>query len=348
MMVAGVLLASSHSYCQESEMQNTNRTFCQGPIEAFLELDLGYRRDKTTFHDTYDSQLAYAGPPPVQLISAYDDLAWTGLNIFEIGGQLNFSYKNFLLTAQGDWGTVINGDNSDVDGQTLFNQFPGETTGVGGNHIATNTTGSVYDISTGIGYQFYFCCRHFIFTPLIGYCVNKQKYQEPHFTNSISIRPPDPALAVSFDLVGSRTSKFSWQGVWGGFDLAYETDAGWNFFSSYNLHWGHAAWFGTAHLLLTQTFPAPLPTFPFRAARKLSKNGAWGQDARIGLSYRFQRYRWSHWKIGLTGGYKYWTIHKGQVTKDEIGGPIHVKAKSAPPKLTWQSGSLELNIAYMF
>jgi hypothetical protein len=165
--------------------------------DSSLEIGVGYRQDrlewKTSSHFDSSSSSSYGYEDygigfPARLRS---HLKWRDLEIWQIEARGTYvTCDNIYLRANGDYGWITDGKNTDKDFVTFdrhhrrHNRFSGSSDSSGSEfefaHSKSDVDGHVYDAKIAIGYQFKLCDDSFSIAPLIGYSWHGQHLEDHH------------------------------------------------------------------------------------------------------------------------------------------------------------------------
>ncbi len=323
------------SFCQsKEEKQQACAFFPQKEFHSFLKVHTGYRRDFFSLVDFFETQSIEGG---TTLVKAEDSQSWPGLSIFDLKGELFFTYRRFLVKLDADYGWILEGENPAVDSQVL--QGDG-TTRILSTVSSGKSRGYVWDASVAGAVQLVFFDSSVKVMPEVGFSYHKQKpVQKPiQASSSVEIVSVGTTRYIGS---GDRKVSFAWFGPWLGIDLSYFPLSFFELFGEYKFHLGNSRLFGKADLLLTQTFPeaTPQPTATVLAFRTFQKDKALGHEGTLGFRYRFLK----RYLAGLRGGYTSWYVLFGRkVNKyEEISiESLPVSAVGKADKIYWRSWNI--------
>lgn len=234
---------------------------------------------------------------------------WNSIGMGIIEANANFlACEHYLLKVDFDYGWFHGG------GHQTYKVFQNDDLGVS---LKSNTSGNVYDLSGGVGYQFNFSCYRLTFAPLIGYSYDYQKYKNRKYEN----------VFVEDDVrtIYKNRYIYRWRGPWIGVAFAYQPCCDILLFFDYAFHWSRLK------ATVNENFPIGRSTFKV--------NQAYGNEFTVGADYLFC----DDWLIGLKFNYKnFWGNKSKFHTKQEDVELSHLK------KLTWISYNITIDIGYKF
>lgn len=220
--------------------------------------------------------------------------------------------------------------------------------------------GHVYDASIALGYLFRMCDDSFAITPLLGYSWSGQHLEANRHQRCGCSDGSGSGSSSTFSGSGSNNSAFNtkyntrWNGPWIGLDFDYQMWCDWSLFASYEFHWAryhakngnHDSSSGSSSSCSSGSSSSGSNRFPGFDHRA---RNAHGQQALVGVRWDFCEC----WTLSLFGEWKYYRAKNGKHIHridDESNGDIHEKCfVSLPLKhISWQSGSVTLNIGMMF
>lgn len=187
------------------------------------------------------------------------------------------------------------------------------------NSLKSRTSGHVYDLSGGVGYQFNFDCYRVSFAPLAGYSYDYQKFNNRKYSNELAQDDASTTLKNKYT--------YRWSGPWLGAAFAYQPCGDILVFFDYAFHWTRLK------AKVNENFIAGSVPASFRV------NDAYGNEFTVGADYLFC----DDWLIGVKFNYKNFWGKKGKfhTHSEDI-------ANSNARKLTWVSYNVTLDIGYKF
>lgn len=346
--------------------------------DSSLEIGVGYRQDRLEWKTSNHFDSGYYGYSDY---SGYDStffgapnlsskLKWRHLNIWQIEAIGRYvTCDNIYLRANGDYGWITSGKNTDSDFISFGDGYSGYNSYDSGSgfefaHSKSKARGHVYDAKVAIGYQFNWCDNSLSVAPLVGYSWNGQHIQDKHLRQNFyfddeTIVLGDAASARSyssysyFDTYGSydyssyysgRHSSYHtrWNGPFIGFDFDYRFGCGctadWEIFGAYEFHW--ARYHARAHWNLRLDLA---DGFHHRA-----KN-AYGHVFDIGVRWDFCEC----WTLALKGEFQWWWAHHGHDRAKILSascGDVKTDCFLTIPlrDIKWQSAAVSIDVGMAF
>lgn len=184
--------------------------------------------------------------------------------------------------------------------------------------LKSRTSGNVYNLSGGIGYQFNFDCYRVAFAPLAGYSYDYLKYKNKKYENELV----DSEESVTY----KNNYTYRWRGPWVGVAFAYQPCCDVLVFFDYSFHWSRLKAKVNEHFLLGEKSQC------FKA------NQAYGNEFTVGADYVFC----DDWLLGVKFNYKNFWGNKARFHAQNEEERSHVR------KLSWVSYNITLDIGYKF
>lgn len=304
--------------------------------DSSLEIGVGYRRDKLewkTESDFYNQEYATGFP-----LGLNSHLKWRNLNIWQIEAKGKYvTCDNIYLRANGDYGWITSGKNSDSDSISLY----GLDDSVEFAHSHSKAKGHVYDAKLAVGYQFKMCDDSFAIAPLIGYSWHGQHIEDRHLRQNLYF---DGSPFSDYSYGNGRHSHYHtrWNGPFIGFDFDYRfgcgCEANWELFGAYEFHWANyhakAEW--------------NLRTDLFDGFRHRAKN-AYGHVFDIGVKWDFCEC----WTLALKGEFQWWWADHGR-DRAKIAhasfGDVETNCFLKIPlhDIQWQSAAVSIDLGMVF
>lgn len=320
--------------------------------DSNIELGVGYRRDKLEWNTRSCCEVPIDGVGfPINLGSK---LEWKNLNIWQIEARGKYvTCDNIYLRGYIDYGWITSGRVSDKDDfSCCSNDCNDCDNGFCGfddcddccfsRQSCKTKKGHVYDASLGIGYQFRMCDDSFAITPIVGYSWHGQHLNMSNGKDSCCDTCDDDCCSDSFSGLKSRYNT-RWNGPWIGFDLDYRLACDWSIFGGYEFHW--AKYHAKGKWNLRNDF-CDLPD-----GFTHSSNRAWGNIVNLGVRWDFC----DCWTASLTGQWMGWEAKNGtdkhrcfDVSACDCDISVDVNVKQKLKKVTWQSGSIMLDVGMVF
>jgi hypothetical protein len=279
---------------------------------------------------TDDFKWVLMGPGTNPVPKIVSKVKWKDLKIRQLGGGIKFLTGSHVYGRfNGDFGWIVEGKVKEVD------HFPltvGDQPTIVQSASSSNRAdkGQVYDLSTGIGYQFLWFNHQFKFSPLIGYSYHSQHLRMPnldhlHYYSKDSL-PLTPLFQRSL-------YKARWYGPWLGVDLSYQLGCGLQLFGTYERHWDFYR--ASGRWILRSDLP---PHFAQHA-------NARGYIMNLGLEYDFK----NKWSIKGYAQYQIWCTRIGSQITHVIGDTgLPVKASQPLKFVEWRSLSFIGSFGYNF
>ncbi|MGD9211175.1 MAG: hypothetical protein PVI90_10385 [Desulfobacteraceae bacterium] len=305
-----------------------NEIFLHGNLDHTLQninlnftLNSGYRIDQLDW--------SIAGNLGNDYRNVLSELIWKDLEIF----QIQFSNRTIIkdsihFRANVTEGWIHSGSNKDTDYNGNDRTNPWSQT------QNTSDDGSVLDFSFGLGYLFKFFNSRIHLTPLIGFSHHRQYlsitdgYQtisEPIWDKQIFPAPLGPFSGLN------SSYKTNWLGPWLGADIAYNLTTSAQLIFTIEYHW--VDYDAEANWNLIERFEHPV-SFEHNA----SGNG-------IILKANWCSHLRHNWHLNLELGYQSWQTASGVDRTYFSDGSI---VETHLNKVTWESSSVGLGIAYQF
>lgn len=354
--IFGVLSTSLIAYSQVSSFCCS---FLPEVAESNLSVGLGYRQDEIKWHTsgcTFDPHIKFKK-----------------LNIWEINiGGKYVTCDNIYMRGYADYGWITSGRRHETDFEYFTDQeFQSSSSSssytegsafVENDAFKNKVKGHVYDVSIALGYQFRWCDDSFAVSPVLGYSWNGQHitgkaHEDSFFEGSSSSLTKSSSSSSSYSSYSSyssssyssssSSSSFSsdsnrhspfyrarWNGPFLGVDLEYALWCDWTVFAGYEYHWAR--------------FHASTKTGDQTKFSQKARN-AHGQNVFVGTTWDFC----DCWTASLIGEFGYWTTSGGQ-NFENLGSfecdcaDIRVTSKTKLKEVVWETGSILVDIGYVF
>lgn len=289
------------------------------PLNAEICFDLG----TSMRYDRLDWSIAASDNDP----NILSELKWRNLKIFQIEGQISYSFcSDYFIRLDGDYGWIYDGNVTDAD-------YHGDNrTDIFSLSKSRADKGHVWDASLGLGYTLDFSTETLTFTPLIGISANAQ------YLTMINGELILNTIGFPLGEISGLHSTYDtfWYGPWIGLDTCWKPCKAYKLWSTLEYHF--ARYEGTGHWNLR----SDIEDFHQIA------NGN-GFLVKAGLLYNIT----DNWVAGLRGSYQIWTTKDGRDSVPVIGfdgelfdEPLIVHTKLNP--VHWQSWTYSASISYTF
>jgi hypothetical protein len=344
--------------------------------DSSLEIGVGYRQDRLEWKTSSNfgsSSYGHYGLP----LKLRSHLKWRDLQIWQIEGRGKYvTCDNIYLRANGDYGWITHGKNTDSDFVTLNDYSYNNNSELEFAHSKSKARGHVYDAKLAVGYQFKMCDDSFAIAPLVGYSWHGQHIEDRHLkqnfyvnddtivmdeieaasVRSRSSRSSSDYSSASFSDFSSSSDSYSygshhgkhsryhtrWNGPFIGFDFDYRfgcgCEADWEVFGGYEFHWATYHAKGRWHLR-SDLFDG----FHHRA-----KN-AYGHVFDIGVKWDFCEC----WTLAVKGEFQWWWAHRGRdrarIAEGSIGN-VHTDCFLSIPlrHIKWESAAVSVDLGMVF
>lgn len=267
------------------------------PCEWAGSFDMGggYRQD----HFNCDTFIPSS--PQRRIQEQWDNLS---IGVIEANGNLYFG-EAFLL-ADFSYGWVCGGNHrfKNID-------LPTHQTV---QHFTSKTTGDVWDISGGIGYQFNFCHSEYAFAPIIGFSYHRQELKNSHYHDHL------------LDTPHSGRSSFSYRfcGPWAGLLFGYMWTCDLQLYLDYRFHW--------IRFKANVNQDLGIVVQDHRTKTHLEN------EVTLGINYDFCGDWWTGFKVN----------YRNLNTTKKHGHPDHGDGNTRLGNLRWESLTLTLDVGYSF
>jgi hypothetical protein len=282
-----------------------------------IQIGLGYRQDSIKWN-IHDHNLLNE--------SVKSSLHFKDLEILLLG----FKYKGLLgctiyTRTSFDYGWVLDGRKRERNTEREYSEvrhFGNNGIEAEGEYALTSFTNRtkndsyVWDFNFGLGKPIDNCwCPDLKFAPMIGFSYDRHHLKFKHHRDSSS-SDCDSSSSSSSSCSESNGNSFqtSFWGPWIGFDVCYNSQGCWNIFGEFELHFGRA-----------ERSQRAINGYE-GIDRFSSTKDFWGPTFRLGANYMFCE----NWYLEGTLSYLYWM---------SCGCSNH---------LYWNSGSVRLDVGYMF
>lgn len=305
LLLLACLLTSTHAFA--NDWCYGNCCDCFG-FESVLVFDVGggYRNDSLKWK-------RYSDATP----SVITQERWKNIGMGIVEANANFlACEHYLFKADFDYG--------------WFNRSGHQTFGIGETDLSdelelikSRTSGNVYNLSGGLGYQFNFDCYRVTLAPMVGWSYNYQKYKNNRYNN---FDEDDVSVLIDPSVDFHNKYTYRWNGPWVGAAFAYQPCCDVLLFFDYEFHWAWMHGRVNEHFLLGES----------DASIRVSQT--YGNEFIVGADYLFC----DGWFIGAKFDYKNYWGNKGKYHFD--GGEDSERVR----KLTWVSYNITIDIGYKF
>jgi hypothetical protein len=194
-------------------------------------------------------------------------------------------------------------------------------------NLNSKIRGQAYDLSGAIGYQFNWDCYRIALAPLVGWSYYHQRFKNPSYSGFLN--------GVTGDFLDIRNRyRYSWNGPWLGFAVAYQVCCELQYYIDYAFHWSEL------NGRFRDFFLAGRPLAADDYSSRIRSNRAYGNEVTVGATYQFC----PDWFLGLKFNYKdFWT------DKGHISTSIDDLTERSPlRRAQWQSWFVTVDIGYTF
>lgn len=329
---------------------------CCDNVKVFFELNSGYSRSDFKFRFSSGSE-ANIGTG-INLINRKAKNTWKNLDAYEIGGKFRVVMDFFYLRAVGNWGRIGSGK-SHIDYSQKISGVDGTNSTLTTDFAADKKAkGQLYDISLAAGVPFNFCCDRFMLVPLLGYSYNEIRLHDKLTSGTESDRlstPPLSILRISNLTKGADKTTFCWTGPFVGADFAFNVNCACTIVAGYDFRWLriHGSNQGNRRLLQTNARAAtPISTLTHHHSQFHGRKTI-GQNANLGVFYKFCGGFLNRWAIGVTGNYHHLHSSKAKVsTTARIttvpGSLISLKQNAKLKNATLNTYGVTFDVVYIF
>lgn len=255
----------------------------------------GYRQD----HFNWDTHLPFL--PQTKIQEQWNNIS---IGVIEANGQ--FYYEDAFILADFDYGWAVSGNHR-------FKHIDMPTKQVI-QSLSSKTKGDIWDISGGIGYQFHFCKRRYIFAPMLGYCYHQQEFKNRRFHNNLIDTP----------VIGNSRFSYCFNGPWVGIVAGFNWDCHWQFYVDYRFHWIR--------------FQAKINQDVGIVVRDHRTKSHLENEATLGVNYTYCNAWWTGLKL----------IYKNLNTTKKHGHPNTSDGRTKLANLRWESWALTLDVGYAY
>lgn len=330
---------------------STAFAFWPEAADSSLEIGVGYRNDRLEWRtdvspDSYSDSDYYGYNYGFPNLSSR--LKWKNLDIWQIEARGKYvTCDNIYLRANGDYGWITHGKNTDSD---FSNNYSGGSFEFA--HSSSHTKGHVYDAEIAVGYQFKMCDCSFAIAPLVGYSWHGQHLHDRHLRQSFyynndttdSYYDYFTSYNNSSSGYGGNNAKYHtrWNGPFIGFDFEYYfgcwCDFEWQIFGKYEFHWARY------HAKADFNFRSDL----FDGFHHRAKN-AWGHVFDIGIKWDFCEC----WTFAVKGEFQWWWANRGRDRAkifEASFGDVDTDCFVTIPlrHIKWDSAAVSVNLGMVF
>lgn len=292
------------------------------PVQIDFGLDTAYREDSLNWNIA--SEITGTATPNIA-----SELRWNKLKILQTKLHFNLEYSRVVLYSSVAAGTIIDGNNEDVDyaGNNRAQEWSRSHNDAG--------AGDTGDLSAGLGYHFIIPSAQLSIVPLAGYAYHRQNLHMRNGVQTVSRAATIDGTVVVAQPLGpitglDSTYDASWNGPWLGLDINWQYSR-WQVKLLSRYEWLNYR--GEANWNLRSDLQHPLSFV------QLASGSGWRLGSKVDYAVT------DAWRVGLSACISRYSTHNGTDTQIDINGATGVTRLN---EVRWDSAAIGLTVAYRY